>query len=36
MMRKHFQEVKIQKIRKNDEKRLSGGGEVKVQKILKK
>ena len=26
-------EVQVQEIRKNDEKKLSGGGEIQVQKI---
>jgi hypothetical protein len=35
MMRKDFQEVKVQKIRKNDEKRRFRRSKVKVQKIQK-
>jgi hypothetical protein len=35
MMRKDFQEVKVQKIRKNDEKRRFRRSKVKVQKIRK-
>ncbi len=36
MMRKDVSRGQKSKIRKNDEKRLSGGGEAQVQKIRKK
>jgi hypothetical protein len=36
MMRKDVSGGGVQNIRKKDEKRLSGGGEVKIPKIQKK